>query len=176
LNCSISLRTALRIAAYPVHLHKFPSMARSAPARSNSLGSANHEVKAMMNPGVQNPHWLAFSSRNARITGVRPPEVPSIRPSRVIRCLPLSSPRASKHEGTARYRSWPAAYSPINTAHAPQSPSRQPSFVAISPSSPRIMSIAGVPSSERISCHVLLTFIRKQAILLYLFKNYTIDF
>ena len=110
--------------------HKFPaSQCRIRP----SLGEgslSNSPFAATKNPGVQIPHCSAASSRKACCNGWRPSVVAI--PSTVSTVFPSTSGPSTKHESTIL----PSTL----TVQAPQFPSRQPSFVPVSPISSRSVS------------------------------------
>ena len=70
-------------------------------------------------PAVQNPHWSAWWSWNARCSG------PGARPSIVRTSQPSAWTASIRHERTGSPSSW--------TVHAPQTPCSQPTLVPVRP-------------------------------------------
>src|SRR4051794_5040134 len=97
-------------------------------------------VTEIRNPGVQNPHWRPWHSRNARCTGVS--VVASLhRPSTVVISLPAAWTPNIRHERTA---------SPsTRIVQAPQTPCSQPRCVPVSPRSSRRVSASVLRASTR---------------------------
>ena len=98
-------------------------------APSAGLGwEASSAIVLKTMPGVQNPHWAALSSANARCTGCSPVLTPA-SPSIVVTVRPATDPAVRWQDLTG---------SPsTKTVHAPHAPSPQPSFAPVRPSRSR---------------------------------------
>src|SRR3569623_967480 len=116
---------------------------------SSSLGCGfafNNAAAAITMPGMQNPHWLTFSARNAAWIGwLRSCDSPSI----VVTKAPSIDPIETKQD----FLGLPS----ISTMHAPHCPVPQPYLVPVRFDASRSAHSSGVAGSMRYSTGWLLT-------------------
>ena len=110
-----------------MHLHKFPEIASFIVSLLTTLPEFIKLTPDIINPGVQYPHWEAYSFEKAICNGWGFLSQP--KPSMVVMLLPITWPNLTKHEFMGFEFSLFFLF--IITEHAPQSPSAQPSFVPV---------------------------------------------
>src|SRR5581483_8887993 len=127
---------------YPVQRQMLPDSSSRHSSSLRAWPSSSMASAVITKPGVQNPHWKLWLSRNASCSGCISPS--RSRPSIVITLLPWACTASIRHERTA---------SPsTSTVHAPHTPCSHPTCVPVSSRSSRSTSANVLLGSTNTSC------------------------